>query len=78
MITAEEELRNCTAFDKRWRVGTQRPSPHVCGLIIGYDRPQAWLADVLVHIDGHPAQQLDDLLPWNLATAKAKRVDRVA
>ena len=27
--------------------------------------PQAWLADVLARIAGHPASQLDELLPWN-------------
>ena len=27
--------------------------------------PQAWLADVLARIAGHPVQKLDDLLPWN-------------
>ena len=27
--------------------------------------PQAWLADVLARIADHPAQKLDDLLPWN-------------
>jgi hypothetical protein len=27
--------------------------------------PQAWLADVLARIAGHPAQQIDELLPWN-------------
>ena len=27
--------------------------------------PQAWLADVLARIAGHPAQHLDKLLPWN-------------
>jgi hypothetical protein len=27
--------------------------------------PQAWLADVLVRIAGHPASRLDELLPWN-------------
>ena len=27
--------------------------------------PQAWLADVLARIAGHPAHGLDDLLPWN-------------
>jgi transposase len=26
--------------------------------------PQAWLADVLARIAGHPAQKLDELLPW--------------
>ena len=27
--------------------------------------PQAWLADVLARIADHPAQQIDELLPWN-------------
>ncbi len=27
--------------------------------------PQAWLADVLGRIASHPAQRLDELLPWN-------------
>ena len=27
--------------------------------------PQAWLADVLSRIAGHPAKKLDELLPWN-------------
>ena len=27
--------------------------------------PQAWLGDVLGRIADHPAQRIDDLLPWN-------------
>ena len=27
--------------------------------------PQAWLADVLARIAGHPVQKLDELMPWN-------------
>lgn len=27
--------------------------------------PQAWLADLLARIAAHPAQRLDELLPWN-------------
>jgi transposase len=34
--------------------------------------PQAWLADVLGRIAGHPAQKIDDLLPWNWKTARAE------
>ena len=33
--------------------------------------PQAWLADVLARIAGHPASRLDDLLPWNWQPAIA-------
>ena len=33
--------------------------------------PQAWLADVLARIADHPAQKLDELLPWNWTPLKA-------
>ena len=33
--------------------------------------PQAWLADVLARIAGHPASRLDELLPWNWHAATA-------
>jgi transposase len=33
--------------------------------------PQAWLADVLARIAGHPANRIDDLLPWNWALRQA-------
>ncbi len=33
--------------------------------------PQAWLADVLARIAGHPAHRLDELLPWNWRSATA-------
>jgi hypothetical protein len=32
--------------------------------------PQAWLADVLARIAGHPSQKIDDLLPWNWKAAR--------
>ncbi len=40
--------------------------------------PQAWLADVLARIAGHPAQRLDELLPWNWARSTATPVDQAA
>jgi len=40
--------------------------------------PQAWLADVLARIADHPAQRLDDLLPWNWAKLTATPVDQAA
>jgi len=27
--------------------------------------PKAWLADILARLPGHPAKQIDELLPWN-------------
>ena len=35
--------------------------------------PQAWLADVLARIAGHPAHRIDDLLPWNWRPGSAPR-----
>src|SRR5277367_2044052 len=39
--------------------------------------PQAWLADVLARIAGHPAHRLDELLPWNW-TLKAPAIAAAA
>jgi transposase len=35
--------------------------------------PQAWLADILARIAGHPAQQIDELLPWNWRPARPSK-----
>jgi transposase len=35
--------------------------------------PQAWLADVLARIAGHPARDIDELLPWNWQPRSALR-----
>jgi len=34
--------------------------------------PQSWLADILARIAAHPAQRIDDLLPWNWRSAKLR------
>jgi hypothetical protein len=40
----------------------------------GAGDPQAWLADVLARIAGHPAHRIDELLPWNWQRQPAKLV----
>jgi transposase len=35
--------------------------------------PQAWLADVLARLPSHPAQRIDELLPWNWKTPANNR-----
>ena len=35
--------------------------------------PQAWLADVLKRIAEHPAQRLDELLPWRWKTEQQQK-----
>lgn len=70
---AERGLRGIALGRKSWLFcgsdrGGQRAAA-MYSLIVtakmnGVD-PQAWLADVLARIAGHPAHRLDELLPWN-------------
>jgi len=70
---AERSLRGVALGRKSWLFcgsdrGGQRAAA-MYGLIVtckmnGVD-PQAWLADVLARIAGHPVHRLDELLPWN-------------
>ena len=70
---AERGLRCVALGRKSWLFcGSDRGGRRTAdmyGLIVtckmnGVD-PQAWLADVLARIAGHPAHRLDELLPWN-------------
>ena len=70
---AERGLRGIALGRKSWLFcgsdrGGQRAAA-MYSLIVtakmnGID-PQAWLADVLARLPGHPAHRLDELLPWN-------------
>ena len=70
---AERGLRGIALGRKSWLFcGSDRGGERAAAmysLIItckmnGVD-PQAWLADVLSRIAGHPAHRLDELVPWN-------------
>jgi hypothetical protein len=70
---AERGLRGITLGRKSWLFcGSDRGGERAAAmysLIItckmnGVD-PQAWFADVLSRIAGHPAHRLDELAPWN-------------
>ena len=70
---AERGLRCVALGRKSWLFcGSDRGGRRAAdmyGLIVtckmnGVD-PQAWLADILARIAGHPAHRLEELLPWN-------------
>lgn len=76
---AERGLRGIALGRKAWlfagcdRGGMRAPAMYsliVTAKMNGID-PQAWLADVLARIAGHPVSRLDALLPWNWRAAKA-------
>ena len=70
---AERALRGIALGRKAWLfAGSDRGGERAAVMytLIGTARlndvdPQAWLADVLARINGHPARNLDALLPWN-------------
>jgi transposase len=77
---AERALRGVALGRKSWLFcgsdrGGQRAailySLIVTAKMNGVD-PQAWLAEILARIAGHPASRLDELLPWNWNAAKAQ------
>ena len=76
--SAERALRGVALGRKSWLFcgsdrGGQRAailySLIVTAKMNGVD-PQAWLADILARIAGHPASKLDELLPWSWKVAK--------
>jgi len=76
---AERALRGIALGRKAWLfAGSDRGGQRAAilyGLIVTAKLndvdPQAWLADVLARIAGHPASRIDELLPWNWRKADA-------
>jgi transposase len=70
---AERALRGIALGRKAWLfAGSDRGGDRAAfmyGLIVTAKLndvdPQAWLADVLARIAGHPVQKIDELMPWN-------------
>jgi hypothetical protein len=70
---AERALRGVALGRKAWLFcGSDRGGERAAAIytLIGTAKlndidPQAWLADVLERLAGHPARSLPELLPWN-------------
>jgi transposase len=82
---AERALRGIALGRKSWLfAGSDRGGERaafIYSLIVSakmnHIDPQAWLADVLARIAEHPANRLDELLPWNWRPS-TEPVDQVA
>ena len=78
---AERALRGLALGRRAWLfAGSDRGGERAAVMftLIGTARlndidPQAWLADVLARIADHPAQKLDELLPWNWKGEQQKK-----
>jgi transposase len=79
--TAERALRGIALGRKSWLfAGSDRGGQRAAALYslivtakLNDVDPQAWLADVLARIAGHPARDIDELLPWNWRPRSAPR-----
>jgi len=78
---AERALRGIALGRKSWLfAGSDRGGQRAAALFslivtakMNEVDPQAWLADVLARIAGHPAHRIDELLPWNWRARSAPR-----
>jgi hypothetical protein len=75
---AERQLRAIALGRKSWLfAGSDRGGERAALMLTliqtaklnGVD-PQAWLADTLARIAGHPMDRIEELLPWRWAGAK--------
>jgi hypothetical protein len=77
---AERALRGIALGRRSWLFagsdrGGQRAAKMYSLIVTGRMNdadPQAWLADVLARIAGHPIQRINELLPWNWKSARLR------
>ena len=71
---AERALRGIALGRKSWLfAGSDRAGERAAAARLNHIDPQAWLADVLAHINDHAIHRLNELLPWNWAAEKKRR-----
>jgi hypothetical protein len=78
---AERELRGIALGRKSWLfAGSDRGGERAAVMLtlihtakLNDVDPQAWLADVLGSINDHSIHRLNQLLPWNWASERARR-----
>ena len=83
---AERALRSLALGRKAWLfAGSERGGRRAAAMYsliitakLNDVDPQAWLADVLARIAEHPAQRLDELLPWNWRQSTADALAQAA
>lgn len=76
---AERALRGVALGRKAWLfAGSDRGGQRAAAMYslivtakMNHVDPQAWLADVLARIADHPANRIDELLPWNWKAERA-------
>jgi hypothetical protein len=64
-----EESRGCSPAPNAAPTAPPSWPPLITTAKLNDIDPQAWLADVLARINDHAVHRLDELLPWNWATA---------
>jgi transposase len=79
---AEREIRPVAVGRKNWTFAGSDEGGHRAAAIytlietakLNDVDPQAWLADVLTHLQDYPARRIHELLPWNWKRGRQQKV----